>query len=271
MKLKLIFPKGQTHNFWDLKFSAKISGRKYAGIPLSLPTVAALTPKDIDIEIIDENVEPIDFNDRVDLVGISFFTAFANRAYEIADEFRKRGVAVVFGGIHASALPKEALQHADSVVVGEAEDVWGSLIQDFREGELKNIYTSQNYPDLKNSPIPRWDLVKVNNYTFNSVQSSRGCPFDCEFCSVKSFLGQECRFKQLSSVLKEIEHLHNLNYKKGIVFADDNILSDKRYTKDLVSSLIKIGIKNWWCQASINISQRLRTVLSVGRRRDGAI
>src|SRR3989338_8754123 len=124
MKIRLIFPKGQSHNFWDLRFSAKLSGKKYSGIPLSLPTLAGLTPKDIEVEIIDENIEPIDFNDKVDLVGISFFTAFANRAYEIADEFKKKGVKVVLGGIHASFLPQEALRHADSVIIGEAEGVW---------------------------------------------------------------------------------------------------------------------------------------------------
>ena len=104
MKIKFIFPKGQSRNFWDLKFSAKLSGKKYSGIPLSLPTLAGLTPKDIEVEIIDENIEPIDFNDKVDLVGISFFTAFANRAYEIADEFKKKGVKKEFKDL--PELPK---------------------------------------------------------------------------------------------------------------------------------------------------------------------
>ena len=254
MKIRLIFPKGQSHNFWDLRFSAKLSGKKYSGIPLSLPTLAGLTPKDIEVEIIDENIEPIDFNDKVDLVGISFFTAFANRAYEIADEFKKKGVKVVLGGIHASFLPQEALRHADSVIIGEAEGVWDHLLDDFENNKLQPLYYCKDEIDISNSPIPRWDLVNLDYYNFFSIQATRGCPFDCEFCSVKSFFGKKFRFKPIDNVIKEVRYLQNLNKKTGIVFADDNILISKQYTKELIKALINLGVKHWWCQSSIDIA-----------------
>src|SRR3989338_5421905 len=254
MKIKFIFPKGQSHNFWDLKFSAKLSGKKYSGIPLSLPTLAGLTPRDIDVEIIDENIEPIDFNDKVDLVGISYFTAFSNRAYEIADEFKNRGIKVVLGGIHASALHGEALKHADSVIIGEAEGSWNILLEDFRNKNLKSIYYKKDEIDIATSPIPRWDLVNLDYYNFFSIQATRGCPFDCEFCSVKSFFGKNFRFKPIDNVINEVRYLQNLNKKTGIVLADDNILISKQYTKELIKALIHLGVKHWWCQSSIDIA-----------------
>jgi radical SAM superfamily enzyme YgiQ (UPF0313 family) len=123
--------------------------------PLNLPYLAALTPVDIDVEIIDETVEEIDFEKQVDMVGISVLTMAATRAYQIAAEFRKRGITVVLGGIHPTLLPEEAGSHADSIVIGEAEDIWQQLLRDFRNRRLKKQYQRQERPSLENLPTPR--------------------------------------------------------------------------------------------------------------------
>ena len=254
MHLKLIWPARKTEwgeDFWSLKTLAQLMGKKAAGAPLVLPTLAALTPPDIEVSIVDENVEPIDFDEKVDLVGISFYTSLAPRAYEIADEFRRRNITVILGGIHASMLPGEAIQHADAVVIGEAEDIWGKVIQDFREGKLKSFYYAKYFPDLRVPLIPRWDLLKSHNYYYFTVQTGRGCPYNCEFCSVRLFNGQQYRHKIIENVIREIEILKSIDDRKMIFFADDNLLAVSSYAKSLFEALIPFKIK-WWCQASVN-------------------
>jgi len=256
MRVKLIAPARKTdwgEDFWGLetliKYRFKDKGALLA--LLALPTLAALTPPDVEVILTDENVEPIDFDERVDLVGITFMTHFATRAYEIADEFRARGIKVVLGGIHASMLPQEAIQHADSVVIGEAEETWPQLVRDFAEHRLQKFYQASNFPDLKNSPIPRWDLLKSNLYNTHQLQVGRGCPYNCDFCSVTAFNGRRYRHKPLENVLKEIQTLQEIDRDKPILFADDNFLSIPAYSRDLLKLLIPFKIK-WWCQASIN-------------------
>ncbi len=252
MRLKLIFPKGQQDNFWDLKTFSIFTGKKGSGIPLSLPTLAAHTPSDVNIDIVDENVEEINFNDKPDLVGISFFTSFAPRAYQIAKAYRSQGVKVVLGGIHASMLKEEAILHADSVVVGEAERIWKEVIKDFRETKLKRFYQGRPYLFDK-QVIPRWDLVSLDDYNFFSIQATRGCPYDCEFCSVTAFLGRRCRFKPIEHVVEEIQYLKSLDKKKAIVFVDDNIAASHQYAKELFRALIPLKI-SWWGQAAFTIA-----------------
>ena len=255
MRIRLIFPKGQSHNFWDPKTSVFLTGKKYSSIPLSLPTIAALCPPDSQVKIIDENIEEINYDEEIDLVGISFFTAFADRAYEIADNFRKRNIKVVLGGIHATALPNEALQHADSIVVGEADETWLQLINDFRNKKLRPFYRSERKPELDILTVPRWDLVNIKNYNFFTIQATRGCPFNCEFCSVSNFFGRGIRHKPINHVLEEIKFLKSIIGNKTIVFADDNFIGNPEYAKNLIRALIKEKIDNWWCQTSINLAE----------------
>ena len=254
MKLKLIFPRRKAQDFLDWKGTRLFKTDRTWGLPLALPTIAALTPSDVDVGIIDENVEPINFDEDIDMVGISFFTAFAPRAYGIADTFRSKGVTVVLGGIHASMLPEEAIQHADAVVIGEAENVWVELINDFRKGRLRRFYSSSQKPNLKNSPIPRWDLSKPHLYNFHILQASRGCPFDCEFCSVKAFLGKKCRCKPVEKVIEEIRTLKQIDSHKVLFFADDNILCNIEYARELFEAITPLKVR-WFCQAPINIAK----------------
>jgi radical SAM superfamily enzyme YgiQ (UPF0313 family) len=172
---------------------------------LTLPVLAALTPPDVEVIVTEEEIEEVVYKSHVGLVGISYMTPIAARAYEIADEYRKRGAKVVLGGIHATALPEEAIQHADAVVIGEAENVWASVIEDFRAERLKKFYRSECYPDLIGLPTPRRDLLK-KGMTFSpySIQTTRGCPFGCHFCSVTKFFGGTFRFRPVEEVVREI-------------------------------------------------------------------
>jgi radical SAM superfamily enzyme YgiQ (UPF0313 family) len=254
MKIKIISPARQTkwgESFWDFMSICKLVGLKAGGAPLVLPTLAALTPSDVEVSLIDENVEPINFNEKVDLVGITGMTYLISRSYEIADEYRKRGVPVVMGGIHVSGLPEEAIQHSDSVVIGEAEEIWEHIIRDAQKGNLQKFYRAPRFPDLNNSPVPRWDLLKNNKYLYFNIQIGRGCPYNCEFCTVTLFNGRGYRHKPVEKVMEEIDVLQKIGKRKGLFFTDDNILSNSSYIKHIFKQLVNKKVQ-WWCQASIN-------------------
>ena len=267
MKLLLINPstKGYAEpEFWDYELVKKIFGL-HVPPPLSLPTIAALTPPEVEVKIIDENIEDINFDEKVDLVGIGAMTLYIPRAYQIADEFRRRGVMVVLGGIHATMLPAEAIEHADSVVLGEAEYVWKRLVADFKNRALQRFYKSDESPDLADSPAPRIDLLKNEKYSMNQLQITRGCPFDCEFCSVKVFSGKNFRHKRIEQVIQEIAALpkemvinicgSELKLPKPIFFTDDNLIGNKNYAKELFKALTPLKLSGWTSQASINLAK----------------
>ena len=164
--------------------------------------VAALTPPDIEVSLTDENVSVIDFQKEIDLVGITALTISARRAYEIADRFRQRGIKVVLGGVHPSFLPEEASQHADAVVIGEAEGIWPQVIEDFRTNKLKSIYHQNERPSLANLPLPRRDLFAAGAYLLRqTLLATRGCPYACSFCSVTSLFGHTFRCRPIKEIL----------------------------------------------------------------------
>ena len=220
--------------------------------PLNLGVVAALTPEDWDVEVIDENFDVFSFRDA-DLVGITAFTSSANRAYEIAAIYRDRNIPVVMGGIHASMCSEEASQYVDAVVVGEVETIWAKIIEDALSGNLKSIYRGQ-WAGLKELQKPRRDIYS-NEYLFASVQTSRGCPMDCDFCSVSAFNGLRYRRRPAEEVLDELETIP----QKLIFFVDDNIIGYGKRSRavaiELFKGMVERGIdKHWFCQASINVA-----------------
>ena len=220
--------------------------------PLGLGIVAALTPDDWEIDIIDENLKPFK-SVPADLVGLTAFTSAANRAYEIARVYREKGVSTVIGGIHASMLPEEALRYVDAVVIGEAESVWPEVIADFEAGALRRTYRGY-LMDMKGMPKPRHDLFRPR-YNLGSIQTARGCPMNCEFCSVPVFNGRRYRQRPVEEVLDELEIIP----QRGILFVDDNIIGyGERSTERalaLFKGMIERGIKKKWiCQASLNFA-----------------
>lgn len=263
MKIALVIPKNSSDSkksFYDYKFySTFLFSKKYISYLLAIPTLAALTPPEHEVRIFDENIEEIDYTWKADLVGISVRTMFAKRAYKISETYGQRGVKTVLGGIHPSMCPEDALQYCDTVVIGEAEEVWGRLLKDAEEDCLKRLYKAEKLADLKTSPMPARSSLSKEKYLSDIVQTTKGCPFHCEFCSVYAFDGQKIRHKTIEQVIIEVQNVISttcVKYKKkqAIFFADDNIIADKKFARELFLALKPYNI-NWMCQASINISE----------------
>jgi len=219
---------------------------------LSLTTLAAATPPGIEVEITDENVESLPPEDDADLVAITAMTPLAPRAYEIADRYRARGVPVVLGGVHPTWRPEEAARHADAVVRGEGDWIWPRVIADFQRGALAPIYEDRARPRLEDLRVPRWDLLRDKPYFFtNTLQTSRGCPHDCDFCSVTASHGRKYRTKPLEQVAREIEAC---NGGKGFLFiVDDNVIGHRDHAWRLFRLLDSYTLK-WLSHATVDLA-----------------
>ncbi len=238
----LIISPSWSHDWWR--------GGKVLAPPLSLPLLAGLTPRNIDVCLIDENVEKADIHAKTNWVAISCMTASAPRAYELADGFRARGIPVVMGGIHPTVMPDEAALHADSVVVGEAEPIWAKIIQDLAGNRLQPRYENFGFANLEGLPLPRRDLLKGNRYlTTNVVQTARGCPNGCSFCSVSTIFGKHYRFRPIPEVIEEIRTLHG-----WVGFVDDNIVGHANRAKELFEALIPLKIR-WVGQGDLSMAK----------------
>lgn len=219
--------------------------------PLGLMTVAALTPDRHNVTIIDESAEAADLEMEPDLIGLTAMTAAAPRAYDLADHYRARGIPVVMGGMHASALPGEALEHVDAVVVGEAEGQWQQLLEDFEAGEMGRVYRSDEFPPASSIPPARRDLVDTSRYTAKHVmQATRGCPFACSFCTVSTFFGRTLRTRPIDHVLGEAEQIRG----DPVTLVDDNIMGHPEYARELFDRWADTK-KKFWSQASTTMLQ----------------
>ncbi|MHB0915054.1 MAG: B12-binding domain-containing radical SAM protein [Thermoleophilia bacterium] len=217
---------------------------------LTLPLMAALTPPEHDVTVIDENVEPIDFDQGYDVVSITALTPTAPRAYEIADEFRRRGNTVVLGGVHPSLMADEAGGHADAVVIGEAEETWPQLLSDLENGGMKPRYLAEAKPDLSGLPFPRREVMKRDAYlNIPKVETSRGCPYRCSFCSTTVFYGTRMRFRPVEDVIAEVRAAEH----SFVFFTDNNITANKKYAKRLFQALEPLGI-HWISQGSLDMA-----------------
>ena len=250
MKILLILPAAEhlrvTSDNPDI---AKRAMLRFSLLPLT--TVAALTPEEHEVSICDENVEAVDFDDAVDLVGISFMTAYAPRAYEIAREFRSRGKKVVAGGYHPTFMPEEVAQHFDAVVIGDVEGLWPRLVEDAAAESLRKTYCQSSLPSLADQPLPRRDLLQktARHYaTTDAVQIGRGCIHKCTYCSITAFHCGTYRRRSLESVLEELDHIG-----RNFIFVDDNIIAEPEFAKELFRAMTPLG-KRWVSQASIKIA-----------------
>jgi radical SAM superfamily enzyme YgiQ (UPF0313 family) len=228
--------------------------------PITLPLLAALTPKDFGVKIVNEFFEDIDFGESTDIVGITAYSSRVLRAYEIADEFRRRGVYVVMGGIHVTMEPEEALLHADTVIMGEAEERWPRFLTDFKSGSPLKIYRNDSFPSLDHLPVPRFSLLKQDRYLvlhhkglsrflptpLIPVQTARGCAHNCDYCSVSSFSGHHYRTRPIEDVVAEVKSLE----ARGCLFIDDNIFADFARSKALFRALIPLKI-TWLGQGTL--------------------
>jgi radical SAM superfamily enzyme YgiQ (UPF0313 family) len=284
LKILLINP-GQLEDAGEDQFAGRIDSvffrvkpfsRTYFGIPLAIPTLAGLTPQNHEVIIIDEMVEPIDFDAPCDLVGLSAMTCKAERAYQIAREFRNRGVKTVMGGIHATMCPDEAACHVDCVAVGEADTLWPVILSDAEKGDLKQRYTAEEFPDVTLLPPPRHDLTPHTRYFSFFLQTTRGCPRSCKFCTVTAVNGKVLRKKSPDQVILEVEAAIGLpnklrptivdrergNQKRKVAsgtifFVDDNFAIDREHALSVCRALRAFQDEknvhiNWFTQCDVN-------------------
>jgi radical SAM superfamily enzyme YgiQ (UPF0313 family) len=221
---------------------------------LSLLTIAACTPSDFEVNLIDERTTSINFEEHFDIVGISIMTEQALRGYEIARKFRNKGIFTVMGGIHASVLPKEARKHCDCVVVGEGEILWPELLSDFKNGSVKEFYYNKEQINLEQSPIPRYDLIEVEEFNLIPTQTTRGCPFDCSFCTVTDVYGPGFRMKKIDQVINEIKSIQEISKNRRVIFNDDNIFVNRKKSYKLLEALIPLRIK-YFTQSDVSIAE----------------
>ncbi len=211
-------------------------------VGLTLPYLAALTPPGWEITLIDELLTDIDFSAKVDLVAITAWTINSLRAYEIADRFRHQGVTVIMGGPHTCFYAEESAVHCDAVGIGEGETIWPVMLEDFVKGRLNNVYRAPQLQNLSELPVPRWDLLDLPRYgiikTF-PVQASRGCPFECEFCSERYLLGRQYRVRPVEDVVADIKSTR----ARHILFVDSNLGGRPSHTKELMKALIPLKVR----------------------------
>lgn len=244
-KVLLIFPREK-----GLKFS---NDTFYPFPILGLTLLAAMFPKHYQVEIVNEVTDEVDVEADVDLVGITGLTCVIKRAYEIADRFRKRGVKVILGGVHPSLLPEEAKEHADSVLIGEAEGILHQLLHDFEEKRLKPFYKNREWSELKGLPFPRRDLLSKHHHSlFKTIETTRGCPNRCDFCSVPIINGRRYRLRPLSEIDQE---LSSFIRKKGeyVFLSDDNVTARREHALGLFEIFKRHQVK-WMGFTTIRIA-----------------
>ncbi|MGM0649869.1 MAG: B12-binding domain-containing radical SAM protein [Bacteroidota bacterium] len=227
--------------------------------PLSLGIIAALTPGNWDVEIIDENFDEFAYTEA-DLVGLSSTSTCINRAYDIAKLYHEHNVPVVIGGVHATLFKEEVIKHCSAVLAGEAEGIWKSLIQDFEAGSLKKMYEGGFY-DLSNPVAPQRDVFEKYNYPIATMEFTRGCPFNCSFCGVPVYSGHKLRYKPVSAVIRELKDIKQ-NY---VIFKDDNLIGSTKTHKakaiELFNQIIANNIKkDFLCFVSVNIADDIQVI-----------
>lgn len=266
MKILLIYPTTTSNGLPDKFKQAYLP-------PLNMAILDSLThmanPKH-SVRIINDVVEEVDFNTDCDLVGITSLTAQATRAYQIADAFRDRGIKVVMGGIHPSMCPDEALNHADAIVVGEAENVWAEVLNDADNGTLKRVYKDNDYPDLSDLIIPRWKNLNLSIYRRSfgrkyprmPIFTTRGCVHNCKYCSVTKHFGRSYRYKPINNILEEIK----LTGAESYFFVDDNIICNADYSETLFNALKRsVGDIRWLSQCSTAVLKKPHLIDMAGQ------
>lgn len=249
MKILFIYPSmSEKENYRVRKTKNKI--KSWCLEPLAIATLNGLTPKEWERNFFDDRLEDLNYNEDCDIVAISSETFTIKRAYEICREFKKKGKKVILGGFHSSILPQESLKFCDSVLIGEAEGLWEKVLNDVKKNKLKRIYRSKLLPDLSRINVDRSIYGNKKYFPFTLIETSRGCCFDCDFCSVSLFFRNKFRRRPIENIIEEIKRTKS----KKMIFVDDNICADIQSAKELFRALIPLKIK-WGGQASLNITK----------------
>ena len=264
MKLGLIAMSGvRCYNKELMEYGLTLPGflersQVIASLPsLGLLTLAGMTPDDFEVEYV-EVPDPDSLGDTLpgefDVVAISSFTSMIRDAYAIADRYRAAGTTVILGGLHVTLMPDEAAQHADIILIGEAEPLWGNILEDVKKGKALPRYDARATTfDFANSPMPRFDLLDISKYNRLTVQTQRGCPFDCEFCAASIRLNPKFRTKPVDRVIAEIHAIKEIWSHPFIEFADDNTFANKRHGRELAEALAGEGVR-WFTETDISVA-----------------
>ncbi|TAE75476.1 MAG: radical SAM protein [Verrucomicrobia bacterium] len=229
--------------------------REIEALPsLGLLTLAAMSPPHIGAEYLEVR-DISEVPDRFDAIALSTLSATAKEAYAMAARFREKGIPVILGGLHATLAPDEAARHVDAVVIGEGEPVWPEVLRDLERGDLQPRYDARTRGpfDLRQAPMPRFDLLSPDRYPRFTVQTQRGCPYACEFCAASMRLSPVFRTKPAEKVLAEVRRLKDLFGRPFVEFADDNTFADKRHGRALMAGLAKEGLR-WFTETDVSVA-----------------
>jgi len=258
MKIYLVSPKNP-ESFWTFDRILPSLKKKCVFPNLSLPTVAGLTPAEHEVVLCDENVEPIDFDTDADIIGLTGYVIHRQHLFDIAAEFRRRGKFVVAGGPFASLCPEDLRDKVDVVFVDEAEYTWPQFLEEYQAGNWKSEYNQHEKPSMHDSPLPRFDLLKLDRYRTMTIQFARGCPFNCEFCDIIVMYGRRPRTKTVAQVMAEVHEIHRLGLS-NIFVVDDNFIGNKVEAKHLLRALADWQQANrypiqFMTEVSLNVAQ----------------
>jgi radical SAM superfamily enzyme YgiQ (UPF0313 family) len=258
VKIYLVTPKNPP-SFWTYDPILPTIGKQCLFPNLSMPTVAGLTPREHDVVLCDENVEPIDFDVEADIIGVTGYIIHRQRMLEIIDEFRRRGHFVVVGGPYVSLCPEELRDRCDVVFADEAEETWPQFLDEYKAGTWKPEYRPLEKPDLTASPMPRFDLLKIDRYRAMTIQFARGCPFNCEFCDIIVVYGRRPRAKTVDQVLAEVAECRRLGVKH-VFIVDDNFIGNRKLAKDLLRAMVQWNREHNYpivfnTEVSLNVAQ----------------
>ena len=258
----IINPKARHTSYFDMGIASHLGKGNFQYIAdLAIPTVAALVPSDFNIQLCDEYITPVNLDIEVDFVALTGKVTQVSRMLELADHFRRRGITVLIGGPFASLSPEVVRSHCDILVCGEIEEIATTLFSDLREGYWQDRYTGEKV-DLANSPVPRWDLYPNHRAVLGCIQTSRGCPFECEFCDVIQYAGRKQRHKPVGQVLEELDCLYAHGYR-SVFIADDNFTVYRQRAKELLLALRQwnkrqtAGRVSFVTQVSIDVAKDL--------------
>ena len=230
-----------------------VQAKKRLIMTMVTPYLAGLTPLTDDVVVVDDKVQKIPFEGNFDLVAITTTTGSANRAYEISRKFRERKIPVVMGGFHSTLHPADTLLHADSVVVGEAENVWGELLDDCRRGKIKSLYKAEQPSDMKSLPRPRYELLDLSRYRIHMmpIQATRGCNYHCDFCEVPVVYDGAYRMRPVEDIVEEIQQQKKIMGINQFQFIDDQLTGKHAFARELFKALKPLDIK-WSCLWTLN-------------------
>jgi radical SAM superfamily enzyme YgiQ (UPF0313 family) len=235
----LVYPEFPRRSFWGMQYSMPVAGKKASFPPLGLITIAAMSPPEFAFRLVDMNCRGLtdEAIEWADLVCFSAMLPQKSTLFRAASRCRAAGKHVVFGGPYPTACPGECGPHCDTLVLNEGEVTWKAFLADLQRGQLRSVYETRTHPDLGETPVPRFDLLDVDDYAMIPVQFSRGCPYNCEFCDIIALFGRRPRTKTPAQILAELEAIFRAGYRGGVFFADDNFIGNRKEVRSLLPAI----------------------------------